>query len=333
MRPSALPPASVNQRFLSRPTTMCIGAVPTPEVGYSVISPDVVIRPILPALYSANQSAPSGPRTIMNGWAFFVGTSNSVISPAIVIRPIRPAPSSVNQSAPSEPAATLQGPLAGCGSLNSVNFWVRRSNRAMRSLTPSVIQILPSGPGPSPAAPLPCGITNSVIFPVGVILAITPRLPSKSLYQTLPSGPFAMTSTWLVGCSGKARSCRRRISKRAISCRSIFENQRLPSPPFRRNVGPDLFGSSSILNWKSPGSPCDADKTSSTSKDEGVCAADIPVESATTPAATNATRYFINSSFSAQIVSTLVFLPFIRSPVAAARVLFVGARLATLVGL
>jgi hypothetical protein len=56
--------------------------------GYSVITPAVVMRPILLPPYSVNQSAPSGPAVIDCGSLLAVGTGYSVIAPAVVMRPI-----------------------------------------------------------------------------------------------------------------------------------------------------------------------------------------------------------------------------------------------------
>src|SRR5512142_562116 len=71
----------------------------------SVITPAVVIRPILLPSASVNQRAPSGPAVMPAGALFGVGTANSVITPAVVIRPILLSLISVNQRAPSGPDA------------------------------------------------------------------------------------------------------------------------------------------------------------------------------------------------------------------------------------
>ena len=51
-----------------------------------MITPLVVIRPILDAPFSVNQMLPSGPAAMPHGIADFVGTANSVITPPVVIR-------------------------------------------------------------------------------------------------------------------------------------------------------------------------------------------------------------------------------------------------------
>ena len=80
-----------------------------------VMTPAVVIRPILLASLSANQRAPSGPAAIPVELPPLV---NSVITPAVVIRPILLP--SVNQRAPSGPAAIHSGMLPLVGTVNSV---------------------------------------------------------------------------------------------------------------------------------------------------------------------------------------------------------------------
>src|SRR5262245_47220355 len=78
--------------------------------GYSVITPAVVIRPILLVPVSVNQSAPSGPVVIATV-PLLASKGYSVITPAVVIRPILLAVS-VNQSAPSGPAVIPEGLLS-----------------------------------------------------------------------------------------------------------------------------------------------------------------------------------------------------------------------------
>ena len=80
-------------------------------MGYSVITPDVVIRPILLlADPSVNHSAPSGPAVMPDGPP--PGMGYSMITPEVVIRPILLTEDSVNHSAPSGPAVMPKGPLA-----------------------------------------------------------------------------------------------------------------------------------------------------------------------------------------------------------------------------
>src|ERR1700758_4942394 len=73
--------------------------------GNSVITPAVVIRPILLPAFSTNHRLPSGPAVIPSGDALAVGIGYSVIVPDVVMRPILFADRSVNQRAPSGPAA------------------------------------------------------------------------------------------------------------------------------------------------------------------------------------------------------------------------------------
>ena len=79
-----------------------------------MITPAVVIRPILLAAISVNHSAPSGPAAMPAGSLSVVGIANSVMAPAVVIRPILLPLYSVNHSAPSGPAA-MPGTAAGVG--------------------------------------------------------------------------------------------------------------------------------------------------------------------------------------------------------------------------
>jgi hypothetical protein len=83
-----------------------------PAVGTvnSVMSPAVVMRPILPASRSVNQRFASDPVAMPPGELRAVGMSNSpVTTPAVVIRPILLPPYSVNQRLPSGPAAIRRG--------------------------------------------------------------------------------------------------------------------------------------------------------------------------------------------------------------------------------
>ena len=108
MRPIWLPLDSVNQRLPSGPAAIPKGSPLAVGIANSVMTPAVVIRPILeeerPERRSVNQRLPSGPTAIASIWALAVGTANSVMTPAVVIRPILLPLYSVNQRAPSGPA-------------------------------------------------------------------------------------------------------------------------------------------------------------------------------------------------------------------------------------
>jgi hypothetical protein len=82
---------------------------------YSVMTPSVVMRPILLEYSSANQSAPSGPAVIPLGLELAVGTVNSLMTPSVVMRPILLPYHSVNHKAPSGPVVMPSGLLAGVG--------------------------------------------------------------------------------------------------------------------------------------------------------------------------------------------------------------------------
>jgi len=62
----------------------------------SVSTPPVVILPILSAVYSVNQSAPSGPAVMATPPLLEVGIEYSVMTPAVVIRPTLLPPCSMN---------------------------------------------------------------------------------------------------------------------------------------------------------------------------------------------------------------------------------------------
>lgn len=71
---------------------------------YSVMTPAVVILPILSPLNSVNHKLLSGPTVMESGPLFAVGVAYSVTTPPVVIRPILLNPLSANHSAPSGPA-------------------------------------------------------------------------------------------------------------------------------------------------------------------------------------------------------------------------------------
>src|SRR5207302_1883285 len=87
IRPTLLPPASVNQRFPSGPPVTRVGTLPAVGTMNSVKAPAVVSRPILPVC-SVNHRFPSAPVVIPDGRLFGVGTEYSVKVPATVRRPI-----------------------------------------------------------------------------------------------------------------------------------------------------------------------------------------------------------------------------------------------------
>jgi len=78
--------------------------------GYSVIAPDVVIRPILLPPYSVNHNAPSDPGAMPSGKPKAVGKVYSVtLVAAVGMRPILSPLYSVNHSAPSGPVVIPEG--------------------------------------------------------------------------------------------------------------------------------------------------------------------------------------------------------------------------------
>ena len=89
-------------------------------VPYTLITPAVVIRPILPANDSVNHNAPSGPAAMCSGLLLGVGVSYSVTTPAVVIRPILDTLRSANHNAPSGPAVIPKGSPPDVGRSNSL---------------------------------------------------------------------------------------------------------------------------------------------------------------------------------------------------------------------
>ena len=85
-------------------------------IEYCVITPDVVIRPILLMFVSVNHRAPSVPDVILFGPAFAVGKAYCVKVPAGVIRAILFIPGSVIHRLWSEPVTIAAGWLR-CGSV------------------------------------------------------------------------------------------------------------------------------------------------------------------------------------------------------------------------
>src|ERR1700720_2058491 len=121
-------------------------------MGYSVIAPSVVTRPILLATLSVNQSAPSGPVVMPAGPLTGVGTTYSVNVPLVLRRPILLPVFSVNHSARSGPSEILPRPLMGVGTSYSVSipFMVIRpillAALSVNHRAPSAPVVMPSGP-------------------------------------------------------------------------------------------------------------------------------------------------------------------------------------------
>ena len=67
MRPTLLPPSSVNHTLPSGPAAMLMGSLRRVVVRNSLIAPEGVIRPILSPVYSVNQRFPSGPAAMPAG--------------------------------------------------------------------------------------------------------------------------------------------------------------------------------------------------------------------------------------------------------------------------
>ncbi len=119
-----------------------------------MITPSVVIFPILFPSVSVNQRLPSGPVAMPSGWPGAVGIGNSVITPAVVMRPILLPSCSVNQMLPSGPTVMVSGRLAAVGTGNSVKT---PAGVILPILLPtcSANQRFPSGPVTIPSGSLP----------------------------------------------------------------------------------------------------------------------------------------------------------------------------------
>src|SRR5260370_3793434 len=144
----AEPPPFVYQRLPSGPDAIPVGLLPGVEsVGYSVMAPAVVLRPILLEFGSVNQRLPSGPAVIHQ--AAPDEPRYSVMVPPGVIRPIPGPPVSVNHRLPSAPAAIDTGrtglPPRYGESANSVMAPVGVIRPILWPKS-SVNQRLPSGP-------------------------------------------------------------------------------------------------------------------------------------------------------------------------------------------
>src|ERR1035437_1916715 len=102
---------------------MSYGPLPLAEVANSVMVPEGVTLPILPAINSVNQRLPSGPVVMNCGKLLLAEVANSVMVPEGVTLPILPPFCSVNQRLPSGPVVMTPGPLLLEEVANSVIVW------------------------------------------------------------------------------------------------------------------------------------------------------------------------------------------------------------------
>ena len=98
-----------NQRAPSGPAVMPSGRLSEWGRLNSVITPSVVMRPILLRPASVNQMLPSAPTAIPSGWLFAEMVGNGVMTPSGVIRPTWSACHIVNQRLPSGPVTIVSG--------------------------------------------------------------------------------------------------------------------------------------------------------------------------------------------------------------------------------
>src|SRR4051812_3421831 len=98
---------------------MRLGLTDGLEIENSVITPAGVIRAILLAFCSANQTLPSGAPVMPTGMAPGA-VANSIITPLVVMRPILLASCSLNHKFPSGPDVMTIAPDDAVGIGNSV---------------------------------------------------------------------------------------------------------------------------------------------------------------------------------------------------------------------
>jgi hypothetical protein len=164
--PIWLEPCSVNQSAPSGPPAIPTGVLPRPGTTNSLTTPAAVILPISLEPGWVNQMFESGPWVIPLGMLPAPATMNSTIdawmSPAAGSRrPMRAPARSVNQMRP--PAVARSNGSRPAGKMNSVTT-PAGVTRAIRSLSLSATQRLPSGPAVMPMGWDPVvGRANSVI--------------------------------------------------------------------------------------------------------------------------------------------------------------------------
>lgn len=163
-----------------------------PEVN-SVITPSVVMRPILPLPVSVNQSAPSGPAAIALGSLPDVRPLvNSVITPSVVIRPMTAGLLPTNQRFPSGPAVMSHGSPGVRPTSNSVAKPPGDTRAIAPSPPASATQTLPSGPAVIPRGPLPSRAPGKSVTTADGVMR--PKVLSTSwVNQRLPSAAGAMS--------------------------------------------------------------------------------------------------------------------------------------------
>ena len=244
----ALTTSSVNHIAPSGPAVMY--AAP-PAFGLkplnSVITPAVVIRPILSGRNSVNQRFSSGPAAIPYGLLLAVGTGNSVMTPAVVIRPMLLPNHSVNHRFPSGPRVMADGRLFAVGMWNSVTTPVVVI-LPMLLLVPSVNHSAPSGPVVIPNG---VGAGNSVITPALVIRPIL--FPSASVNHMAPSGPLVMTAGKLSALgTGNSLPLTRAWAEGAIPSMASRETSSGNASSRMQRIGSFLSGRERWLNIYPP---------------------------------------------------------------------------------
>ncbi len=165
---------------------MPLGLLPAVGTVNSVMTPALVIRPILLALLSVNQRLPSDPAAMAFG-PLAAPIENSVMTPAVVIRPILLPLLSVNQRFPSGPAAMPYGKLPAVGIVNSVTPPVVVIRPILLPAL-SVNQRLPSGPAAIPMGLLPAATGDSATEPAALATRSPATTPPVTPVSDQPSG-------------------------------------------------------------------------------------------------------------------------------------------------
>src|ERR1700722_639715 len=139
---------------------MACASLPGVGIGYSVMDPATVMRPILLPKYSVNHSAPSGPVVIPYGSLCGVGMAYSLNDPVVVTRPMLLPPNSVNQRARSGPTVMPRGWLPEWGT----EYAVMALYGPVCACTGGVSRTADANTSTSPNAPLTfrlCCVENS----------------------------------------------------------------------------------------------------------------------------------------------------------------------------
>src|SRR6266851_4203516 len=193
----------------------------------------VVMRPILLAFSSTNQTLPSGPAVMPSGLLLAVGIPNVEKLPLGVMRPMALPSNSVNQRLPSEPAVMPSGPQPTENTQIAIRWnSVMTPAGVMRPIwfpSSSVNQRLPSGPAAMPRGKLLFVLMRNSVMAPAVVLR--PILPTASVNQSAPSGPAVMPTGPLLAVGVENSVMAPAVVLRPILPADSSVNHRLPSGP------------------------------------------------------------------------------------------------------